>query len=149
MKIKMSIYNNEIKFNVKTSVYPQAIIMKTCYVFIDRMYIYLDKASKDEISVVLRGKSILSQKDLEKIKGEFNNELLNTILREDLVKTNKKVIEYIVGGAISAALEKKEPTNDDNDVMDVEKEIEALKKELEKIDGSDYKSDSLNIKKII
>ncbi|MBU4216572.1 His-Xaa-Ser system protein HxsD [Candidatus Parcubacteria bacterium] len=149
MKIKMKIENNEISFNVKTSVYSQAIIMKTCYVFIDRVYVYLDKPSKDEILVVLKGKDILSKKDLEKIKGEFSNELLNTILREDLVKQNKKVIEYIVGGAISAALEKKEPINNDNEVMDVEKEIEALKKELEKIDGGDYESDSLNIKKII
>lgn len=134
------------------NIYSQAIIMKTCYVFIDRMYIFLDKPNKDEFLVVLRGKEKLSQKKLEEIKGEFNNELLNTILREDLAKQNKKVIEYIVGGAISAAMEKKGPIDDDNndsEIMDVEKEIEALKKELEKIDGGDYKSDSLDIKKII
>ena len=60
-------------------------------------------------------------------------------------------MEYIIGGAITASLEKLEMKKENKkEGMDkVEKEIESLKKELGKIERSeDYKKDPLNIKKI-
>jgi His-Xaa-Ser system protein HxsD len=155
---KIDLKNNRIFFTADTEVYSKEVIFKTCYAFIDRMYIYLDKTGKNSIEVSLRGKKILKSQALEKMKGEFFNELLNTLVREDIVKKNKKIVEYIVGGAIKAALEKEEiserqeaqmiseEVNIDID-LDIEKEIVALRKKLSETED-EYDEDPLGIKKI-
>lgn len=150
MQAKIKLENNEIFFSLNTKVYPQDVIFKTCYVFIDQMYIYLDNSKKGEILVSLKGKNDLNGKELEKLKGEFTNELLNMVLRESVAKKNQKVLEYIVGGAINASLEnvKQIEKEKGNENLEIEKEIALLKKELEEMEGEDYEKDSLGIKKI-
>jgi His-Xaa-Ser system protein HxsD len=136
---------NEIVFEINTKIYSLEIISRACYVFIDRVYIYLDTFKKGTVAVFLRGKQELGKKELEALRGEFFNELLNALLRENLVKKNQKILEYIVSGAITASLPKKEESKGD---IDLDREIEKLKKELESIDGGDFEDDSLGIKKI-
>ena len=147
----INLENNEIIFSLNTKIYPQEIIYKTCYTFIDRMYVYLDSLKKNEIIVSLKSKEKLTKKQPESLKDEFLNELLNILIREAVSKKNQKFLEYIIGGAITASLEKLEMKKENKkEGMDkVEKEIESLKKELGKIECSeDYKKDPLNIKKI-
>lgn len=147
----INLENNEIIFSLNTKIYPQEIIYKTCYTFIDRMYVYLDSLKKNEIIVSLKSKEKLTKKQPESLKDEFLNELLNILIREAVSKKNQKFLEYIIGGAITASLEKPEMKKENKkEGMDkVEKEIEFLKKELGKIERSeDYKKDPLNIKKI-
>lgn len=147
----INLENNEIIFSLNTKIYPQEIIYKTCYTFIDRMYVYLDSLKKNEIIVSLKSKEKLTKKQPESLKDEFLNELLNILIREAVSKKNQKFLEYIIGGAITASLEKLEMKKENKkEGMDkVEKEIESLKKELGKIERSeDYKKDPLNIKKI-
>jgi len=147
----INLENNEIIFSLNTKIYPQEIIYKTCYTFIDRMYVYLDSLKKNEIIVSLKSKEKLTKKQPESLKDEFLNELLNILIREAVSKKNQKFLEYIIGGAITASLEKPEMKKENKkEGMDkVEKEIESLKKELGKIECSeDYKKDPLNIKKI-
>lgn len=154
MKTEIIEQNNEIVFFVTTKIYPLEVVLKASYIFIDRMYIHLDSPTKTEIRVSLKGKQPLLKKQLEGMKGDFLNELLNAQLRTTLSRKNQKVIECIVGAAISAALEKtpKEKPEDENRGMEremavVEKEIEDLKKELEAEGSDDYKADPLNIRR--
>ncbi|MCK5580423.1 MAG: His-Xaa-Ser system protein HxsD [Candidatus Omnitrophica bacterium] len=156
MKTHKKLENNEIIFSLNSKIYPRDVIFKACYTFIDRVYIFLDNPKRNEITVSFKGKKILTKKQLNSLKGEFANELLNAILRKDISKKNKKILEYVVGGAITAALEKPEenkgPENEDDvEIKKIEKEIEALKKELEsegpEDTGDDYESDPLGIMK--
>ncbi len=160
IKTKKNLKKNEISFLLKTDIYPKYIIYKACYTFIDRVYIYLDKHTKEDIKVTLKGKNKLKDKDIDSLKGLFLNELLNVILRENITKRNKKILEYIVGGAINASLENNklvELENKSKDQLDkkeseedinVEKEIAILKKELEKMEEEDFENDSLGIKEV-
>lgn len=151
MKSNINLQKNEIIFSLDTKIYPQEIIYKTCYTFIDTMYVYLDSLKKNEITISLKGKEKLTKEQLESLKDEFLNELLNILIREAVSKKNQKFLEYIIGGAITASLEKPEmkKENKKEGMDEVEKEIEDLKKELEKIESSeDYKKDPLSIKKI-
>jgi His-Xaa-Ser system protein HxsD len=142
--MKKKIGENEITFSLNTKIYTQDIIYKTCYVFIDRMYIHLDQPEKNIITASLKGKRELNQGELGKLEGEFLNEILNIKLREEISRKNGKILEYIVGGAINAAIEKKEDSSKD-EFDDIEKEIKLLEKELKEMDDADYKKDSLNI----
>ncbi|PJB99424.1 MAG: His-Xaa-Ser system protein HxsD, partial [Candidatus Nealsonbacteria bacterium CG_4_9_14_0_8_um_filter_35_12] len=89
----INLENNEIIFSLNTKIYPQEIIYKTCYTFIDRMYVYLDSLKKNEIIVSLKSKEKLTKKQPESLKDEFLNELLNILIREAVSKKNQKFLE--------------------------------------------------------
>lgn len=98
-------HQRKICFTIKQSIYPLEAILNACYVFIDRLYIFLDTDSKVEnIKVSLKGKKRLSRKHLELLKGEFINELLHCALRYKISKNNKKIREYIIGRALYSAV---------------------------------------------
>lgn len=94
-----------MNINLNSKIYPLEAILNTCYIFIDRAYIFLDSDSKrDQIKVSIKGKHRLSEKQLESLHGEFMNELLHCALRYTVSKNNKKIREYIIGRALYSAL---------------------------------------------
>jgi len=95
---------NEIKFLLDLKDYPIEAIYGAAYVFIDKAYLFLDSQSSKKIEVSLKGKKKLSKKQLENLKGEFLNELLNYAFRINLIKHNKKIREFIVGQALFSAV---------------------------------------------
>ena len=153
IKTKLNLAENEIVFSLNTKIYPAEVIYKTCYVFIDKMYIYLDSQKKGEITASLKSKVVgkLGAKGLEKIKGEFLNELLNTVLRSSVIKKNQKIMEYIVSGVVNASLEEKNEhkmmqEDGGEDTLNIEKEIASLKEELDKIEEQSFEDDPLGIR---
>ena len=131
------IRNGQITFVLNQDIYLRDIIFKTCYLYIDRMYFHLDIPKTGIITVTVRGKEKLTSEQLEKFRDDFLNELLNALLRKEISRQNPELVEYIVAGAITAALERTQtPTaatvkEDEVDLNRIEREIEALKKELE------------------
>ena len=94
---------NKIVVFLNSKLYSLEAVYGAAYVFLDRAYVYLEEAPKSKIKVTLKGKSRLTGKGLEILKDEFLNELLNFSLREQISKSNKKIREYIVARALSAA----------------------------------------------
>jgi His-Xaa-Ser system protein HxsD len=92
----------EIKFSLNSQIFPLEAVYTTCYNFIDRVYIYLDKKGNN-ILVCLRPKeeSKIYHRTLE---GEFRNELLHNTLRMKISQNNAKIREYIIGQAVCSAL---------------------------------------------
>lgn len=134
--IDVIIKNNQIAFVLNENVYPRDIVLKACYRYIDRMYFHLDIPRTKIIAVTVQGKERLAREQLEKFRDDFLNELLNALLRKKISRQNQKLVEYIVGGAVTAALEKADTPaatikKDEVDLNRIEQEIEALKKELE------------------
>jgi His-Xaa-Ser system protein HxsD len=91
-----------IKFSLNSQLFPLEAVYATCYNFINRLYIYLDK----------RGNNILvsfQPKEGDKInlrafEGKFRNELLHNALRMKIAESNAKIREYIIGQAIYSSL---------------------------------------------
>lgn len=104
--MKKEIYpkENQITFWLNTKTYPLEAIYSTAYVFLDRAYIYLDGDPTQEIVVSLKGKEKLNKKQLEGLEGEFQNELLNYLLRVEIARHNQKIREYIVAAALISSL---------------------------------------------
>ncbi len=96
--------NNQIKFRVNLQNYPLEAIYGAAYVFLDKAYLFLDNKSPEKIEVFLKGKKKFNKKQLEELKGEFLNELLNYTVRINLSKNNKKIREYIISQALFSAL---------------------------------------------
>lgn len=153
-KTQLNVKDSEITFSVNPKIYPKDIIFKACYTLIDKIYVYLDSPEQNTIVVSLKTKEKTTKKKLEKLRDEFLNELLNASVRKNISQKNQKIVEYIVGGAINAALPKIKSQNDnantdDDDISKIEAEIEALKKELEQENyyAQPYEEDPLKIKK--
>jgi len=163
MKTSVDTKNNSVTFSVSTKIYPKEVVYKACYVFIDRMYILLDIPGKnrDVISVTLKGKTTLTKKGIGKLEGEFMNELLNSLVRENVSKRNRKVREQIVGGAMGAALGVSDPNAGEtgdifqaeagrDEAKEIEAAVEALRREREAIDTEDdYEKDMLGIRTVV
>jgi len=105
--------NNGIKFSLNLETYPLEAIYGAAYVFIDKVYLFLDNPSPKKIEVLLKSKTQKSKKQLENLKGEFLNELLNYTLRVNLNKRNRKIREYIVNQALFSAVGQEEIEQED------------------------------------
>lgn len=93
---------NILRLTVDLSVYPLEAVLGACYVFIDRVYIFLEKKTGNRIKVIFRSKPD-SSVALADLAGEFSNELLNYALRIGLARENKKIREYLVEQALFGA----------------------------------------------
>ena len=86
---------------IDSNLYPKEAIISTCYTFIDRAYIFLDKdAKKNIIKVSIKPKNRLAPKQAENLRLDFLNELLYSTLRSQIGKNNKKIRELILGRAL-------------------------------------------------
>jgi len=88
---------NKITFLLDSKLISLEAIYSTCYAFIDKFYIYLDK-NKENVIVAFQPKE--GKVNLKTIEGEFRNELLSNLLREKITKNNSKIREYILGQAL-------------------------------------------------
>ena len=102
--MKKKIKNDTLVLKINTKIYSLEALYKTCYVFIDKAYLFLDGDPRREIEVIIKGKKKLKRAELEKIAGEFTNELLNNSLRMTLSKKTAKIREQIVEQALFSAI---------------------------------------------
>ena len=149
MKQKTVSSTNEIIFTLDRKIYTKEVIFRACRAFTDRAYIYLDYPTKNKIEVSLKRKGKSDQKQLESLKNDFLNELLNVLTRKEIAAKNQKILEYIVGEATIAALEKPGAVHEIRNprTKKIKEEAEALMKELE-AEAGDYQKDPLGIKKV-
>jgi len=140
---KTTFSDNEIILEINTKIYPKEVIYKTCYIFVDQVFIHLDIVKKGSVRVLLKSKKDLDRKQLENMKREFSNELLNVLLRDNVSRRNKKVVEYIVSGAIAASLRGIKTESDEvlllekkhlKENKESEKAVKSLRRELAKFD---------------
>jgi len=96
--LKSKIKPTEIIFTINPRRYPQEAIYTTCYVFLDRFYIFLDEKDS-KIQVSLKPKEGIKL-NLNACHGEFMNELLNNTLRLMISKRNQKIREMVVKEAL-------------------------------------------------
>jgi His-Xaa-Ser system protein HxsD len=102
--------DNCVEIFVNTAVYPQEPLYATCYVFIDSYYILLDlNKNKKRYKITLMPKNDLKEKfNFERAAKEFQNELINNVLRYKIASRNKKLREWIVKEALFFSQPKKE-----------------------------------------
>jgi len=114
MKIKAKIEKNQLIISLNPKIYPLEAVYGASYVFIDRAYLFLDGDPKKEIKIYIKGKKKMTPKELKDLAGEFNNELLNYTLRENVSKNTKKIREYIVERALFSALRSEEDEDEES-----------------------------------
>ena len=94
-------YKNCIKLTVSEKVYSLSAIYSAGYVFLDRVYIYLDKDPKNKICIWLFPKN--KKENLNKLGMDFYNELLNYAHYFSASKANSEAIKLILQRALFSA----------------------------------------------
>lgn len=104
------IKDNCWEISVDTALYPKEPLLATCCVFLDNCYILLDLDKKrKKYKISLQPKEEFKGKiDINSLPGEFQNELLNNVLRYEISSRNQKVREWIVREALFFNQPKKE-----------------------------------------
>ncbi len=89
---------DSVIIRVNPGLYSLDAVYSASYVFLDRAYIMLEGDPKKEISVIIRPKD--PKTDLEKLGGEFSNELINYSDYQKRSEQTRKVREIILQRAL-------------------------------------------------
>lgn len=123
-----------VRFELDEEVYPRSTIFGAAYIFIDRCYVFLTRPADKRVSVQLKTKAPDPADDaLEKLAGEFANELLNQLLRFNLTESTAEIRKYYMARAFFG--------------LTGNPSIDALLMELddEELDDDDFENDALEI----
>ena len=91
--------DDALVLRVDCSVYSEEAILRTCYVFTDRCYLFLDRDGPGYLIVRFRRRQPAA--DLDRIVGEFANEALNQRVRLGLAQETRSIREEIVRHAFA------------------------------------------------
>ncbi|MGH2638354.1 MAG: His-Xaa-Ser system protein HxsD [Rhabdochlamydiaceae bacterium] len=91
-----------LTISVYTSLYSLQALFRTCYLFTDRCYLFLEPEESDaQVRVSIAAKSQGGK--LKDVAGEFCNELINQKLRSDIAAETRPIRELIVAQAFAEA----------------------------------------------
>ena len=88
-----------VRFIVDETLYPLEAIYGASYLFVDRCFVFLERAEDKKVRVQLKTKSETTESELEILAGEFSNELLNQILRWRVSEATAQIREYTMARA--------------------------------------------------
>jgi His-Xaa-Ser system protein HxsD len=92
--VRYEAQDGAVTFEVHEELYPKDAIYGACYLFVDRAYVSLSRHEEMHIQVRLRGKEPLDEAALHALAGEFQNELLNQVVRQRIAERTKALREY-------------------------------------------------------
>ena len=94
---------NSVSVTFDRSLYPLDVVYGAAYVFIDRCYVLLDSPEEGRLSVQLRGREPLAEEQLRGLAGEFGNEVLTQIWRQETTRQNLSIVEVVTARALAGA----------------------------------------------
>ncbi|MBK4717608.1 His-Xaa-Ser system protein HxsD [Azospirillum sp. YIM DDC1] len=91
----------EFSLCVDTAVFPREVVLRTCYAFTDRCQFWLQSEGESSILIGFRRKEAAA--DLDHLKGEFGNALIDFGLRASIEANTRTVRDAIVTAALVEA----------------------------------------------
>lgn len=111
--------DDEFVLLVDETIYSRSAILKTCYWFTDRCYVFVYRHDGEHLAVRLTAK-LGDISLLEAVVGEFENALLDQQLRFEIERETATLRELIVAKAFADTdLLEDQPFGDDRDPVEV------------------------------
>jgi His-Xaa-Ser system protein HxsD len=89
---------------IDIDLYPREALLRTCYALTDRCYIWLSRQDGSQVKVSFRRKD--QALDVDLLKAEFANALLDFALRVDVEERTRVIREALVTTALAEATTK-------------------------------------------
>jgi His-Xaa-Ser system protein HxsD len=93
----------KVTLGVDSRIYSQDAVVGAAYVFLGRAWVHLDRDKKGNLLVTLKAKAPASKDELQRLSDDFENELVDQVVRLQLSKKHVKLREMIVGRAMFGA----------------------------------------------
>ena len=133
MKTNMKVGDDSVILNINAKLYALETVYSAAYVFLERAYVLLDGDAEKEIQVILKPKLKLKEnEDLEKLGGEFFNELINYSDYKARAKETKNIREMLLQRAMITNDPSILQDYDDNEFKEI---LEELDDELDDPEG--------------
>jgi His-Xaa-Ser system protein HxsD len=91
-----------VSFVLSESIYPRDAVYGAAYLFVGKCFLFLTRPGDDQIEVRLKPKDETDAAGLEKLAGEFANELLNQVVRQRIGESTSQIREYYMAKAFFA-----------------------------------------------
>jgi His-Xaa-Ser system protein HxsD len=95
--------SDHISLQVDETVYPLEALYGACYLFLDKCFVYLSRSDSGTVNVRLTARESASADQLDRLAGEFGNELLSQVTRLRLSQSTARIREYYTAAALRAA----------------------------------------------
>ncbi|MCA9688875.1 MAG: His-Xaa-Ser system protein HxsD [Myxococcales bacterium] len=110
--LSVNLESATVTLTVDAELYPLQALYGASYIFIDRCYVFLDRAAEGKFQITLAPKDANPDPEaLRSLVGEFANELLSCAWRHQITQDNRVQIETVTMQAIAGAMG--EPSLDD------------------------------------
>lgn len=110
--------DGDVTLLVDEAIYGRSALLKTCYWFTDRCYLFVYRHDKEHLAVRLTAKP--GDTPLHVVTGEFENALLDHQLRFEIERETATVRELIVAKAFADSdLLEDPPVGDDRDPVEL------------------------------
>jgi His-Xaa-Ser system protein HxsD len=126
---------NRVEFLVDTNIFSLSSILKASYMFLDVAYFFFRKDEQGNVvvQVTRKGDTGIAPESLIR---DYSDELLATVLRENLERDNKEIRETIVKTALGGYADVRGHTSVNTNqysqnLIDFDKDIDEILKEIE------------------
>ena len=95
-----------VSLSLDATLYPLSAVYSAAYIYLDRAYLLLDQPDAEHLGVTLSWKKAPAQPagSLERLAGEFANELLSCAWRARIAEDSRLVIESTTARALAGAM---------------------------------------------
>lgn len=97
--IKIDKRDNAVIVSVNPNIYPLEVVYSAAYMFLDKVYVFIDGNTDKEIFVKLKPKN--KGENLEELAGLFNNELVNYSVYVVQAARNSSIRDAIIRAALA------------------------------------------------
>jgi His-Xaa-Ser system protein HxsD len=109
---------DEVRLLVDETVYSREAVLRACYWFTDRAYLFVSRSGPERLLVSIRAKAGGAYVDT--MAGDFANALIDQQVRQEIERETSRVRELIVAKAFAEGnLLDDPPVGDDRDPVEV------------------------------
>ena len=98
-----NVTTNDLVLRVDESIYHRKTVLRACYWFTERCYLFVTRTTPGVLDVHIRAKSGEHAETVASVAGEFANALLDYELRRQIDEETGKIRELLVAKAVAAA----------------------------------------------
>ena len=129
LDLSFDVTDRTVSFDLNEELYSKEAVYGAAYLFIDKVYVFLTRPGDKQIRVRLRAREVSSEDQLVELAGEFANELLNQMVREQVSAATAQIRQYTLARAffgddgrasIDALLAELDAEDLDDDPLEIE-----------------------------
>ncbi len=96
-------HHNELILHVDETIYHRTTVLRACYWFTDRCYLFVTRPAPGLLDIHITPKTDEHAETLATVAGEFTNALLDYELRRQIDEETGKIRELLVAKAVAQA----------------------------------------------